>query len=100
MAQYDVCFSMDWTDHGSVVVPELDWASISGVTMSASLRPDYIAEARYDLGSLALAPGAEVQLNTRLRLKDWSSDKPNERGPKRNVPKCWNVGMKPWPDSI
>jgi hypothetical protein len=64
---------MDWTDHGSTVVPELDWASVSGVTMSASLRPDYIAEARYDLGSLALAPGAEVQLNTRLHLKDWSS---------------------------
>lgn len=64
---------MDWTDHGSTVEPELDWASISGVTMSATLRPDYIAEARYDLGSLALAPGAEVQLNTRLRLKDWSS---------------------------
>lgn len=64
---------MDWTDHGSIVVAELDWASISGVTMSATQRPDYIAEARYNLGSLALAPGVEVQLNTRLHLKDWSS---------------------------
>jgi hypothetical protein len=64
---------LDWTDHGSQLVPELDYATVPGVQMSAVQRPDYIAEARYSLGSNVLLPGQTIQLNTRLHMKDWSN---------------------------
>src|ERR1035437_8545548 len=64
---------MDWTDHGSQLIPELDYASVSGVQASAIQRSDYVAEARYALGSNVLLPGQTIQLNTRLHMKDWSS---------------------------
>lgn len=64
---------MDWSDHGAGIVPELDWASVSGVTRTVELRPDYLAEVSYRMSDIALAPGESVQLNTRLHLANWTS---------------------------
>ena len=64
---------MDWTDHGSNLVPELDYASVSGVKTSVIQRSDYLAEARFGLGTNVLLPGQTIQLQTRMHLKDWSA---------------------------